>query len=295
MQSSNIPDQWQEGEITRIYKGKGVKGKCSNERGITLASNFGKLFERIINNRIIEQINMTQAQAGGKKGCATADHLLRLKEIIQKHRNEKKPTYIAFLDVTKAYDKAWIDAILYVMDKEGTNLNLWKIVSELNKNLNAKINTKYGKTRTINIKDSIRQGGVLSVIQYALLMDEINKEIIKKGVGPKMKDIEEPVGCLLWMDDVALIADNPDTLQELLNITDEIANRYHIEFGMEKSKILKIGNNKHRPTIKLGTRELEYCDSYKYLGEHLNTKGNLNEQLSRLKRKTKPHTKPYYK
>ena len=28
-----------------------AKGKCSNEKGITLATNFGKLFERILNNR----------------------------------------------------------------------------------------------------------------------------------------------------------------------------------------------------------------------------------------------------
>ena len=35
--------------------------------------------------------------------------------------------------------------------------------------------------------------------------DEINKEIIKKKVGPKLHNTEEYIGCLLWMDDVALI------------------------------------------------------------------------------------------
>ncbi len=67
IQTHNIPSQWQEGEIIRLYKGKGTNGKCSNERGITLASNFGKVFERIINNRITKTINMTEVQAGGKK------------------------------------------------------------------------------------------------------------------------------------------------------------------------------------------------------------------------------------
>ena len=47
-----IPRSWEEGEIIRLYKGKGLKGKCSNERGITLASNVGKLYERIINERV---------------------------------------------------------------------------------------------------------------------------------------------------------------------------------------------------------------------------------------------------
>ena len=32
-----IPESWQVGHILRLYKGKGTKGKCSSERGITLA------------------------------------------------------------------------------------------------------------------------------------------------------------------------------------------------------------------------------------------------------------------
>ena len=123
---------------------------------------------------------MTEAQAGGQKSKVTVDHLLRIKDTIKHLRQNKKEAYIAFLDVTKAYDKAWLDAILYVMQKEGTDLPTWKLVKELNSNLKATLKTKHGNTREIQIKDSIRQGGVLSVIQYALLMDEINKEIIKE-------------------------------------------------------------------------------------------------------------------
>ena len=52
-----IKAQWQQGEIIRIYKGKGIKGKCSSERGITLASNVGKGFERLVNNRIKKRNN----------------------------------------------------------------------------------------------------------------------------------------------------------------------------------------------------------------------------------------------
>ncbi len=43
--SDSMPVTWQEGEVLRLYKGKGQKGKCSNERGITISSNMGKLYE----------------------------------------------------------------------------------------------------------------------------------------------------------------------------------------------------------------------------------------------------------
>ena len=73
-----------------IQRQKGTKGKCSNERGITLASNFGKMFERIINDRISQTINIAEAQAGGQKGRATVDHLTRLKDTIKSIRKNQK-------------------------------------------------------------------------------------------------------------------------------------------------------------------------------------------------------------
>ena len=113
-QNMNIPRAWTEGNIKTIYKGKGHKGMCSNQRGITLSSNMGKIYERLINNRVKQVLEITEAQAGGKRGASTADHLMVLKETIKQNQNRKKPTYLTFLDVTKAYDKAWIQGIMHV-------------------------------------------------------------------------------------------------------------------------------------------------------------------------------------
>ncbi len=89
----------------------------------------------------------------------------------------KQDINIAFCDVTKAHDKAWLDVIMYTT-------------------------TKYGHTRKIAIKDSIRQGGVLSVLQYGLFMDETSKEIAKEDLGIKIAGMSEAIGYLLWVDNV---------------------------------------------------------------------------------------------
>ena len=114
-----IPERWQEGEIKRLYTGKGQKGKCSNERGITLASNVGKVFERIINRRVKKEVYITEAQGGGIHGNATVDHLVALKEAANQILKRGKTAYMIFLDVQKAYDKAWLDAILYALYRNG--------------------------------------------------------------------------------------------------------------------------------------------------------------------------------
>ena len=178
--SQKIPDEWQHGEIIRLYKGKGKKGMCSNERGITLASNIGKLFERIINERLKTIVEITDAQAGGRAGSATTDHLLILQQAIQSAKNRKKDVYMGFQDVTKAYDKAWILGIMHILYERGLDDSLWETVLNLNDNLTATLKTKYGHTRAIQIRDRLRQGGVLAVLQYGIMMDQINQAIKEK-------------------------------------------------------------------------------------------------------------------
>ncbi len=189
--------------------------------------------------------------------------------------------------MTKAYDKAWLNAIMYVMHKEGLKDNHWNLVRKLNQNLTAKIQTKYGHTRTIKIKDSIRQGGVLSVAQYALLTDEFTKDIKKSNKGVQLPNSEEKIGGLLWVDDVAIMSCEPNELQEMLDATNEIAKRYKIEFSKEKSQVLIIGKNENKKKFKIGDLQLETTDKYSYLGETLNSSGNITDHIKNIRKKSR--------
>ena len=286
--TEHIPPSWEEGEIIRLYKGKGQKGKCSNERGITLASNIGKVYERIINERVKKQVAITKAQAGGKSGCSTVDHLIVLKQTIQEIRDKGHTAYIIFLDVQKAYDKAWLDAILYALNTNGVGGKNLRMIKKLNSNLNARIHTRYGLTRKIDIKDSIRQGGVLSVIEYATLIDEIAKELKQRNLGYET-EAKVKLDSLLWMDDVCLIHHDLNKLQEILDITNHVANKYHIQFGAAKCKVIRRGRGK-KSALKLNDEVLEEVSTYKYLGEVINNKGNLSDHITEIEKKVRGAT-----
>ena len=282
--SEKIPTSWKSGNIIRIYKGKGTKGMMTNERGITLSSNIGKLFERIINNRVSENVTISDNQGGGKKASSTADYNLILQETIRKNKNNKKPTYITFLDVTKAYDKAWIDALLNALKNKGATNNDLRIIHNLNSNLTARVDTRHGLTREIKIKDSIRQGGVLSVLQYATMMDEL-AEITLNDIGTTKST--NPI-ILLWMDDVAIVTDNIEDQTKILNKLNHSANAYRVIFGEEKSKIMSIGKPGLTPNIhiKMDNITINQCNDYKYLGTTINDKLNYQTHTTQIKGKT---------
>ena len=51
-----------------------------------------------------------------------------------------------------------IKAIIYSLHKSGIKGKLLRIVNNMNQDLTARIQRKYGTTRKIKIRDSIRQG-----------------------------------------------------------------------------------------------------------------------------------------
>ena len=131
------------------------------------------------------------------------------------------------------------------------------------------------------------RGGILSGLEYANLMDEISKEIRKNPKCNINIGNETTPGCFLWMDDVVLMHTDPWIIQNMLDTTYRIAQRYRIKFGTEKSKVLHIGPpTPLRNKFTLGLQTLEATDTYKYLGITLKTKGDLTDHLKITKGKT---------
>lgn len=73
-----FPEKWTEGFIVPLHK-KGNFNDVENYRGITLLSTFGKLFTRILNNRLnnwAENYHIyIDAQAGFRKHMGTIDNI----------------------------------------------------------------------------------------------------------------------------------------------------------------------------------------------------------------------------
>ena len=72
-QTRKVPDDWKKACIVPIYKGKGSKLECKNYRGISLLSIPGKIYGRIIIQRVVSEtqdlIGEEQCSFRQGKGC----------------------------------------------------------------------------------------------------------------------------------------------------------------------------------------------------------------------------------
>ena len=75
-----------------------------------------KILECILNNRICRLLDrddvLCKVQAGFRQGRSTIEHLAVIDYVFKDANRKKKKVFVAFLDISKAFDKTWSSAIL---------------------------------------------------------------------------------------------------------------------------------------------------------------------------------------
>ena len=101
-----IPKDMRDANIVTLYKNKGDLSDCNNYRGISLLSVVGKVFARVVLNRLQSLASRVypESQCGFRAGSSTADKIFSLRQLQEKCREQQQPLLLAFVDLTKAFD-----------------------------------------------------------------------------------------------------------------------------------------------------------------------------------------------
>ena len=99
------PRQWRPNLVVPIPK-KGDKTKMGNYRGISLMSIAGKLYNRLLLNRIrgpVEAV-LLNTQAGFRPGRSCIEHIHVLRRILEGCKDKNIPIIASYVDFKKAFD-----------------------------------------------------------------------------------------------------------------------------------------------------------------------------------------------
>ncbi|GFU59081.1 probable RNA-directed DNA polymerase from transposon X-element [Trichonephila clavipes] len=110
------PTQWQEAIVIPILKpGKDPKNPLSY-RPIALTSCLCKTLERMVNARLVYQLEKNKCiplfQSGFRKGRSTLDNIITLENKIRNAFVRRNHLVSIFFDIEKAYDRTWRYGIL---------------------------------------------------------------------------------------------------------------------------------------------------------------------------------------
>lgn len=266
-----FPEIWVEGHIIPIYK-KGDKTEVSNYRGITLLSVVGKLFTRILNNRLnkwAEEYSIyVEAQAGFRKSMGTTDNIFILNNLITHCLNNNERLYCAFVDFTKAFDFVVRDILWFKLIKLGVRGKLLNIIKSIYTSVKSRVKYDNYLSEPFACNIGVRQGECLSPFLFAMYVNDLEAELAGKGISGVNIGIIN-LYTLLYADDIILFGKTPEDLQNAMNVLEEYCKRWKLTVNTDKTKIVvfrKGGRLPHNLNFTYGNSKIEIVNKFCYLG-----------------------------
>ena len=203
-----IPSNFRKGIQVPLYKGKNT---CpldpDNYRGITLLSSFNKLFEMIIwqrietwweNNRTISEL-----QGACRRGSSCIHTALTLQETIASQLGEGKKVFVAFFDVSKAFDSVWVDGLFFQLHNLGIRDSLWRMLYKGYMDFSCCVRIGDKISKPYPMLCGIHQGGFLSLVKYIAFVNSLIVELKHSNLCCAINRIQTtPLG---YADDLAML------------------------------------------------------------------------------------------
>lgn len=281
-----FPQSWSMGYIVPIHK-KGDKNVPNNYRGVTLLSNFGKLFTSVLTNRVetwFEENNLlSDAQFGFRKGSSTVDAIFVLNNLIQHYINTITRLPCAFIDLKKAFDSVERNALwlkLFNMGLDGKILVMFRSMYTVVKSCVKHCNTF---SDFFNISVGLRQGQNNSPAFFALFIEDL-EQYLQNRVDSGVEIFDLCLIILLFADDMVIIGKSTEDLQQNLNKLHGYCNLWGLEVNTSKTKVVvfrKRGPVRQDERWFYNNEVLEVVDNFNYLGVVFNYTGTfvLNNQF----------------
>lgn len=277
-----FPEEWSEGYVIPLHK-KGNKSEVGNYRGITLLSSLGKLFTRIINNRLTgwseKYFVLIEAQAGFRPNMSTVDDIFILHSLLTHVLNHGNKLYCAFVDFTKAFDYIVRDNLWYKMIKLGLRGKILSIIKSMYSVVKSRVKYDGKLGNEFYCCLGVRQGECLSPLLFSMFINDLEETFIKAGYNGLDIDMFK-IFMLLYADDIVLFSNSAQELQEGLNLLAEYCNRWKMKVNVDKTKIMvfrKGGMLPRNLSFTYNGEALEIVNKFRYLGVVFTVGGSFSE------------------
>ena len=288
--NEKVPNDWMRAIIVPIYKGKGDRSDCRNYRGISLLSIPGKVYGRILIEKVRSMTEglIGEEQCGFRSGRGCVDQVFVLKQMSEKCVDKNKSLYVAYMDLEKAYDRIDREAMWRVLGMYGINGQLMKAVQSLYEKSEACVRVCREEGDWFEVGVGLRQGCVMSPWLFNLFMDAVMKEVREKAgdVGVMLRDVRQnvewKVEWLMFADDTVLVGDSEEKLERLVQEFGRVCQRRKLAVNVTKSKVMKVGKNgeENEMNVSLNNRRMEEVETYRYLGVDVSNDGGVGDEVN---------------
>ncbi len=292
--TGQVPQSWKTSLVTPVFK-HGDATDTANYRPISVGEPISRLYASIMVQRLVtytEQQQLRSAtQTGYRPELGTIHPAFALQHVVDKHRHAGKPLYLCFVDLKSAYDKVQWQLLWSLLQRLGVHGHMLGAVQSLYDGslLSMRVNGQCGHSQGPAI--GLRQGCPLSATLFGIFIDGLHHHLQTTAPAAGVQIRHLRLTDLVYADDICLLAGSPQHLQALIDALVGYCATLHMEISVAKTKVMVVSRSLARspsPAAVVFTCNgllVEHVDTFKYLGLHFHTSGDISHLITPLKAK----------
>ena len=138
LKESFFPDCWKVSSVVPAFKNIVERSTAKNYRPVSLLSVVSKVFEKLVNNRIVDHLEkcgiFSDFQYGFRSSRSTADLLTVVSDRIARAFNRSGATRAIALDIWKAFNRVWHAGLLHKLKSYGISSQISGLIFSFHSN-----------------------------------------------------------------------------------------------------------------------------------------------------------------
>ena len=184
---------------------------------------------------------LTDAQAGFRKGRGTRVQIANIRWIIGKAREFQKNIYFCFTDYAEAFDCVDHNKLWKILKEMGIPEHLTCLLRNLYAGQEATVRTGHGTTDWFQIGKVVCQGCILSPCLFNFYAEYIMRNAGLEEAQAVIKIAGRNINNLRYADDNTRMAESEEELKSLLMKVKEESENIGLKLNIQKTKTMVSG------------------------------------------------------
>jgi hypothetical protein len=184
-----------------------------------------------------------------------------IRQLMERCREQKKDLHMVYNDLEKAYNKVPRNVMWWALQKYKVSTKCINLIKDMYDNVVTSVRTIDGGTNDFPINIELHQGSALSPYLFALVMDEITRDI--QGGIP---------WCMLFADDMVLVDESMTGVDQKLELWRQTLEAKGFRLTRSKTEYMECDVSaitQEERDVRLDGQVVSKKETFHYLGSML--------------------------
>ena len=233
------------------------------------------MFTRVTLNRLQKLASHVypKSQCGFRAGRFTVDMIFSLHQLQEKCQEQQQPLFIAFVDLTKAFDLVSRSGLFEILQIIGCPPKLLAVITSFHQGMQSTVCFDAATSKPFPVSSGLKQGCVLAPNLFGIFFSMLLQDgvYVRTRHDGKLFNVtrlrattnthEVLIRDLLFSDDAALTSHSEEGLQCLVDNLSAACKEFGLTISLKKTNIMAQGVDSP-PTITIGDTQLEAVKAF---------------------------------